>query len=486
MHLRVLDLTDFRSYEHVTLQLRPGVTVFVGSNGQGKTNLVEAVWYLAALSSHRVSHDAAMVRRGAETAIIRAGFVRAGRDVRVDAQLAPGRGTTIRLNGQGLSRPREVLGQVRAVLFSPEDLALIKGDPEGRRRFLDEILYEIAPRFASIRADFDRVLKQRNSLLKQMRQMRRAAARSSGSAASGSGRSASGRGRGQRPSAAPLPDGTDPAEAAQTTLQVWDEQLARTGAELIRARLHLVNRLRPHVGYSYMRVATDEGAEVGLQLHPADRGAVATPANIRYTSSVLEGELQAASGPVGPDSPEAAEDPEVARAEKKRAGADPPLPTLQQLHDALLEQLTARHDDEIDRGITLSGPHRDDMEIRLHDFPAKGYASHGESWSLALALRLGSYDLLTIEEGDLGDGEPILILDDVFSELDQHRRERLGRIIAGAEQVLITTANDSDIPRSVADGSAGELTLVDVTKGRAEIRGGTSGSGRPGGAGGGR
>ena len=239
----------------------------------------------------------------------------------------------------------------------------------------------------------------------------------------------------------------DPREAAESTLAVWDEQLARRGAELMRARLHLVNRLRPHVGYSYLRVSSDEGADPNLGLGPDGRGAVTSPANIRYASSILEGDLAAAS------------DAETTRDE-------PPLPSLQQLHDALLAHIAERRDDEIERGVSLVGPHRDDLEIRLSDFPAKGYASHGESWSLALALRLGSYDLLTIEEGDLGDGEPILILDDVFSELDAHRRERLGRIIKGAAQVLITTANDADIPRSIGD----DVHVIDVVKGSATAR----------------
>ena len=426
MHLKALELLNYRSYAHTLLRFTPGITVFVGANGQGKTNIVEALWYLATLSSHRVAHDAALVRRGEKTAIIRAMCERSGRDVRIDMQIAPGRPNEVRLHSQPLARAREVLGQVRAVMFSPEDLALVKGEPEGRRRFLDEILFEIAPRFASIKSDYDKVLRQRNHLLKQMRAMNRGPGGAHGPSDIG---------------------GMDPREAAESTLAVWDEQLARRGAELMRARLHLVNRLRPHVGYSYLRVSSDEGADPNLGLGPDGRGAVTSPANIRYTSTILEGDLAAAS------------DAETTRDE-------PPLPSLQQLHDALLAHIAERRDDEIERGVSLVGPHRDDLEIRLSDFPAKGYASHGESWSLALALRLGSYDLLTIEEGDLGDGEPILILDDVFSELDAHRRERLGRIIKGAAQVLITTANDADIPRSIGD----DVHVIDVVKGSATAR----------------
>lgn len=247
MQLTALDLTDYRSYERLTLPVTSGITVLVGKNGQGKTNIVEAVWYLATLSSHRVPHDAALVRRGESTAIIRASFVRAGRNLQVDLEITPGKSNRARVQGQNVARLRDLLGEVRAVLFAPEDLGLIKGDPEGRRRFLDELLFEIAPRFASVKADYDRVLKQRSNLLKQMRSMRRG----------GAGRSVA---------------GLDPADSASSTLEVWDQQLARFGAELLRARLHLVNRLRPHLGYSYLRVATDEGAEESLDLPRTSAG----------------------------------------------------------------------------------------------------------------------------------------------------------------------------------------------------------------------
>lgn len=413
MQLTALDLTDYRSYQRLTLPIQPGITVMVGQNGQGKTNIVEAVWYLATLSSHRVPHDAALVHRGESTAIVRASFLRAGRPLQVDLEITPGKSNRARLQGQNVSRLRDLLGEVRAVLFAPEDLGLVKADPDGRRRFLDELLFVIAPRYASVKADYDRVLKQRGNLLKQMRSMRRGS----------SGRSVG---------------GLDPAESAASTLEVWDQQLALHGAELLRARLHLVNRLRPHLGYSYLRVATDEGADQALDLPPDQRGEGDSPADILYRSDVLDA-LGALPGT---------------------------LPSTREIHDRMLEMLAARHDDEIDRGVTLTGPHRDDMEIRLHDFPAKGYASHGESWSLALALRLASYDLLRLEEGDLGDGEPILILDDVFSELDVHRRERLGRIVTGASQVLITTANDTDIP----DSLDGEIHVVEVSLGEAVPR----------------
>lgn len=424
MRLTALDLTSFRSYPRLELSLDPGVTVFVGPNGQGKTNIVESLWYLATLSSHRVAHDAALVHRGDSTAIIRASFMRADRPLQVDLQITPGRANTARVQGAAVHRLRDVLGEVRAVLFAPEDLSLVKGDPEGRRRFLDELLFEIAPRFAGVKADYDRVLKQRSHLLKQMRSMQRGA----------SGRSVG---------------GMDAEQAAESTLVVWDAQLAAAGADLMRARIHLVNRLRPHLGYSYLRVATAEGAETSLDLPPEDRGDVDSPADIAYRGAVAD-----ALG-LGPGD----------------------LPNHAELQAGIAAELERVRDDEIERGMTLVGPHRDDLEIRLQDFPAKGYASHGESWSLALALRLGSFDLLRLEEGDLGDGEPILILDDVFSELDHHRRERLGRIVSDAGQVLITTANDSDVP----DSLSGQVQVVDVTRGSARRREGGIGSASTGG-----
>ena len=431
MYLKVLDLTNFRSYEHQTLYFKPGITVFVGSNGQGKTNLVEALWYLATLRSHRVAQDVALIRRGADTAYVRALFSRAGKDLKIEASIAQHKSNEVRLQGNVLQRPREILGQVRAVLFSPEDLALVKGDPEARRRFLDEILFEIVPRYSGVKAEFEKVLRQRNQLLKQLRSRQRAAAR-------------------KKPAAAEVEfstvAGMSEEEAASASLMVWDEQLARSGAELIRARIHLVNRLRPHVAYSYLRVSSDEGADPQLYVGLNARENISSPAKINYSSSVLT---------------------ELAKQHNIKNNDE--LPPTRFLYLELLKQLQQAHADEIDRGVTLVGPHRDDVDIHIHDFPAKGYASHGESWSLALALRLGAYDLLTIEEGDLGDGEPILILDDVFSELDIYRRERLGRIILGANQVLITTANDSDIPRSLSALNE-DLQIVDVTKGHAESR----------------
>jgi DNA replication and repair protein RecF len=368
-----LSLVDFRSYPSVELPLEPGVTAFVGPNGEGKTNLVEAVGYVATLGSHRVATDAPLVRLGAERAIVRASVVRDDRPTLVELELTPGRANRARINRSPVPRAREVLGLLRTVLFAPEDLAVVKGDPAERRRFLDDLLVARTPRLAGVRADYDRVLKQRNALLKSagaaMRQ------RSSG------------------------PD--------LSTLDVWDTHLATAGAELLAARLELVDLLRPLVASSYASVARGS-AEIALD----------------YVSSL------------GPDAPL--------------------QPDRAVLAEALLVAMGEARRRELERGLSLVGPHRDDLLLRLGPLPAKGYASHGESWSFALALRLASYDLLTSDGG-----EPVLILDDVFAELDVDRRQRLAELVAPAEQVLVTAAVAEDVPAALSgvrvDVLAGEV-----------------------------
>lgn len=359
MHVAQLALLDFRNYRSVELSLVPGVTVFVGRNGQGKTNLVEAIGYLATLGSHRVATDAPLVRQGAERAIIRGGIVHEGRNALIELEITPGKANRARLNRNPVSRPRDVLGLLRTVLFAPEDLALVKGDPDTRRRFLDELLVARAPRYAGVRQDYDRVLKQRNTLLKTSGQ----ALRTGGSLAA---------------------------------LEAWDAHLARLGGELLGGRLSLVKTLQPLVAKAYDQVAP-EGQDAQLE----------------YRSGVELG-----------DATEPAE-----------------------LATALTDAVLARRDDELRRGTSLVGPHRDDLLLRLGDFPAKGYASHGESWSFALALRLAAYDLLS-DDG----GEPVLILDDVFAELDTQRRRRLAVRVAGAEQVLVTVAVEGDVPEELGGG----------------------------------
>ncbi len=365
MYLSALSLTDFRSYVQVDLQLEPGRTTFLGSNGQGKTNLLEAVGYLATLGSHRVSADAPLVRMGAERALIRGGVVRDERSVLLEIELVPGRANRARINRAPVPRPRELLGLLRTVLFAPEDLALVKGDPGGRRGFLDDLLVSRAPRYAGVRADYDRVNKQRTTLLKTAGQAKRA------------GRRAGDEG------------------GALATLDVWDEHLARAGGELLAGRLRLVEVLTPLVDQAYAQVSDRHG-----------------PITMEYRASVPE------LGATGRDA--------------------------ESLATALLEELRRLRPQEIERGASLAGPHRDDLVLSIGRLPARGYASQGESWSLALALRLGSYELL--REGLHGGGEPVLLLDDVFAELDAGRRERLAALIEPAEQVLITAAVADDVP----------------------------------------
>ena len=374
MHVAHLSLHDFRSYTDVDVALGPGVTAFIGRNGQGKTNLVEAIDYLARLTSHRVASDAPLVRHGADQAVVRALVVRDERQALLEVELNPGRSNRARINKSPLPRARELIGMVRTVLFSPEDLALVKGDPSDRRRFLDDLLVLRAPRYAGVRSDYDRVLRQRNSLLKTAGAARRGGA------------------------------GSSRAESALSTLSVWDSHLARTGAELLAARLALVEELKPLVGKAYEAVA---------------RGASRDDAAIAYRSSFeLPTPLE---------------------------GYDGWLPDRAQLAEAITAEVERRRADELERGVSLVGPHRDELVLHLGPLPVKGYASHGESWSFALALRLASYDLLRAAGDD-----PILILDDVFAELDTERRLRLAELVAGAEQVLVTAAVPADVPEALS------------------------------------
>jgi len=362
MYVRHLQLGSFRSWDRVDLALGPGPTVFVGQNGQGKTNLVEAVGYLATMGSHRVSSDAPLVRHGDAQAVVRAAMRRGDRELLVEIEINPGRANRVRINRAPLPRPRELLGVVRTVLFAPEDLALVRGDPTERRRFLDELLVTRTPRLAGVRSDYDRVLKQRNALLKTARLAR---------------------------------------GKAIETLDVWDGHLTDVGGQLLAARLQLVADLAPHMAGAYADVA----------------GSDAVPAALGYSSTVpLAGDGSALA-------PEAT------------------LPTAAELTAAMRERVAERRNDELDRGMTLVGPHRDDLVIHLGPAPAKGYASHGESWSLALALKLATFALLRADGED-----PILILDDVFATLDAQRRAALASVARSAEQTLITAAVVDDVP----------------------------------------
>jgi DNA replication and repair protein RecF len=381
MYLSDLSLVDFRSYSEVELALESGVTAFIGANGQGKTNLVEAIGYLAGLASHRVAQDAPLVRLGAERAVIRGTVVRDNRSTLVEIEITPGKTNRARINRAPVPRPREVLGLVRSVLFAPEDLALVKGDPAERRRFLDDLLVARAPRLAGTRADYDRVLRQRNALLKSASAAVRASRR-----------------------------GIESLDLR--TLDVWDTHLARSGADLLAARLELVEILRPLVAKSYDAVA--DGIATG-------------EARLDYRSSLGPGvELS---------------------------------PDRDLLTAAIIEATARFRRDEIDRGLSLFGPHRDDLVLGLGPMPAKGFASQGEAWSFALALRLASFDLLRANGDD-----PILLLDDVFAELDVGRRDRLARLVGEAEQVLVTAAVAADVPETLAGARVevvdGELRAV--------------------------
>jgi DNA replication and repair protein RecF len=381
MHVRHLRLADFRSWPGIDVAFDAGPSVLVGANGQGKTNLVEAVGFLATLGSHRVSTDAPLVRVGAERAVVQAAVVAEERQLRVEVQIVPGRANKALLNGAPVSRPRDILGVVRTVVFAPEDLAVVRGDPSERRRFLDELVVARSPRMAAVRADYERVLKQRGALLKSAGAARR-------------GRPASGGGD-------------------LRTLDVWDGHLAAHGAQLLRARLDAVADLYPAAAAAYAQVAS-----------------AAAPLSLRYRSSVLDTGADDGTGAAGEADGSAGGVLE---------GAD--VATLEQ---ALLAELERMRASELDRGVNLVGPHRDDVELRLGALPVRGYASHGEGWSVALALRLGSYDLLRADA--LPGGDPILILDDVFAELDTARREQLAITAAKAEQAIITAAVPGDVP----------------------------------------
>jgi len=374
MYVRHLGLRDFRSWAQVDVELAPGRTVFVAPNGYGKTNLVEALWYSATLGSHRVATDAPLIRTGASRAVVSTIVVNDGRELAVDLEITAGKANKARLNRSPVRSPREVLGVLRAVLFAPEDLSLVRGDPAERRRYLDDLATLRRPALAGVRADYDRVVRQRTALLKTA--------------------------AGQRPRDISL----------LHTLDVWDRHLVEHGAQLLTARVELVDELRPEVAKAYQLLA------------PGSR-----TADIRYRASI----------------------------DVDAAGDD--------FEAGLLDALTARRDTELDRGVCLVGPHRDDLDLVLGDQPAKGFASHGEAWSMALSLRLAAYELLRSEGTD-----PVLLLDDVFAELDTARRRALASVAGAAEQVLLTAAVPEDIPPDL-DATRIAIDLSEDDAGRVSV-----------------
>jgi DNA replication and repair protein RecF len=359
MHVISLTAVDFRSYSFVEINLEPGVTTFIGSNGQGKTNLVEAISYCSTLSSHRVSQDLPLVKSDQPRAIVRTGVKYLDRTNWLEVEIWPSKTNKAKLNGSECKKTKEILGILQTVTFSPEDLILVKGDPGERRHFLDELLVQKSSSYAGIKSDYDRVLKQRNALLKSAGPARK-----------------------------------NNLESVLATLDVWNDQLVNFGSQIIFARNQIINELLPYVSKSYAELAPTSKA-----------------LNIKYLPNVSS---------------------------ETRALTD--------LVTAMKEKLQERQQDELDRGLTLVGPHRDDMEVVIGELPAKGYASHGESWSVALALKLASFDLLKATSPA---GDPVLILDDVFAELDAARRNQLILRVKNVEQVLITAAVMEDVPKEL-------------------------------------
>ncbi len=371
MIIKHLELVDFRNHSHTNLDFQPGITILVGQNGQGKTNLVESIRFISTLGSHRVAGYLPLIQSGKPQAVIRAMVGVDNREVSVELELNREGQNRASVNRSKSNKFRDVLGLVTTVTFAPEDLDIVKRDRSNRRDFVDELVIQAIPRLAGVYSDYNRVLKQRNSLLKSARQ-------------------------------------TKTAGSALSTLDAWDEQLVKLGSEIIANRVALVAKLEPHVFAAYQAIATSNNEP-----------------RLTIESSVLAASFD--------------EDEEE-------------LPSLttsdrDEIEAMFHEKLAEVRKKELERGLTLIGPQRDELRIELGALPAKGYASHGESWSLALALRLASVELLK-ENSNTGD--PILILDDVFAELDDERRKRLAGMVKLNEQVLITAAVANDVPDELA------------------------------------
>lgn len=382
MFVKHLTLSHFRNHKNTEIEFETGVNLLVGPNGQGKTNVVEAIEYVSTLSSHRVAGYQPLIHKDSTGAIIRLKVSHETRDVIVDLQLNRDNPNQLRINQSPIPKMRDVLGTVYSVVFAPEDIDIVKRDPSNRRSFIDQLLIQFSPRMAGVISDYERVLKQRNTLLKTAR-------------------------------------ATGTKGSALSTLDAWDESLIKFGSEIVQTRLTLLERIKPHLTEAYQAIAIANNEP-----------------NILMKSSLLGSQV--------------VDDYEEAELEYLT------IQELQKVPDLYREKLASVRTKELERGITLIGPHRDDLVLLLGDLPAKGYASHGESWSYALALRLASAKLLS---ADSKTGDPVVILDDVFAELDAGRRDRLASLVADNEQVIITAAVAEDVPASL------KATVFEVSKG---------------------
>jgi len=382
MFVKHLTLSHFRNHKNTEIEFETGVNLLVGPNGQGKTNVVEAIEYVSTLSSHRVAGYQPLIHKDSSGAIIRLKVSHETRDVIVDLELNRDNPNQLRINQSPIPKMRDVLGTVYSVVFAPEDIDIVKRDPSNRRSFIDQLLIQFSPRMAGVISDYERVLKQRNTLLKT--------ARSTGTKGS-----------------------------ALSTLDAWDESLVKFGSEIVQTRLTLLERIKPHLTEAYQAIAIANNEP-----------------SILMKSSLLGSQV--------------VDDYEEAELDYLT------IDELQKVPDLYREKLASVRTKELERGITLIGPHRDDLVLLLGDLPAKGYASHGESWSYALALRLASAKLLSAESKT---GDPVVILDDVFAELDAGRRDRLASLVADNEQVIITAAVAEDVPSSL------KATVFEVSKG---------------------
>lgn len=400
MRLSQLTLSNYRSYQDVTIELHPGPNVLLGNNGVGKTNIAEAVGYLSTLSSHRVTQDAPLVRHGQDQAFIRAQAHRGSQKAFLEVEINPGKSNRARINRASPVRASEILGILRTVVFAPEDLELIKGSPAVRRRFLDDLAVQLRPALGKVRGEYEKTLKQRNALLKSLRFEKFTATH-------------------------------------ESTLSVWDHQLSEAGARLLRARFDMLNLLGPHVKDAYQQISQSvRTAGVQYQSSLDTDSAGAAPAGPTPEDAASSSESIAASADGGPDS-----------AELNSLLTWQAMASHEEIAGMMMEGLARNRRQERERALTLVGPHRDEVELKLDSTPVKGFASHGETWSFALALRLASYRVMS--EDDPGAGAPILILDDVFAELDARRRRRLADLAVEAEQLIVTAAVDDDVPETL-------------------------------------